>query len=328
MTSHATDDEDAENTDPSASANDKSVAAARAPWDSLAIFILIALAVVLAWVAYAIQAGRDTVDIVLISVSASALLGAVGIARGFSPSRLFRRRATEDTPTDARGHEAVQSSSTPREDSVDSASAFSNRLLISSVIVVVLVFAGCLAYAIGAGQEVADVLLIFVSSIALVGAAGVGGAFLGLLFGLPREVEVAARREQLSNARFSFNNNLLKVSDWITTIVVGLTLVNLSRVPSALRTFGDWVAPALGGKGGSAQFGVFTLIFGATIAFIIFFAWTTISFRGELEKGEQQVEGKWKRLIGDVVTGTKTVDDARKEFELEGVELDTKKTPS
>jgi hypothetical protein len=89
------------------------------------------------------------------------------------------------------------------------------------------------------------------------------GAALGFLFGLPRTRNEAAAEESVVNAAhhagaasrlaraFAANDNLTKVSDWLTTIVVGLTLINLSSLqgtpqaalgrrvrgmPAALRT--------------------------------------------------------------------------------------------
>jgi hypothetical protein len=195
-----------------------------------------------------------------------------------------------------------------------SAVAFRKRLIITALIAVGLAGGSCIAYGIAAGADVASGSMVIVTSLALLGTSFVVGGLLGLLFGLPRDVDIALRR-QASSARFSFNSNLLKVSDWITTIVVGLTLVNLGRIPGALESFGSWIAPSLGGKTGSAQFGILTLMFGTTLGFIMSFTYTTLVFRQTLETSEQEVESKWRELGVEYAAGKKSDEDLQKELE-------------
>ncbi len=70
----------------------------------------------------------------------------------------------------------------------------------------------------------------------IAGASLVAGSVIGFLFTLPRSVSVATgegRAEGLSNITVRPNTNLEEVSDWITKIIVGLTLTQLGKIPSA-----------------------------------------------------------------------------------------------
>ena len=84
-------------------------------------------------------------------------------------------------------------------------------------------------------------------------AAAVGSAF-GFLFGLPR----ARLTDQLAttgsahpdtrtpSSHYLANSNLIKVSDWLTTIVIGLGLVNVGNAVPALRSLAQSTAGAPG----------------------------------------------------------------------------------
>lgn len=64
----------------------------------------------------------------------------------------------------------------------------------------------------------------------LAAAAWVTGGFLGFLLGIPRvrsgqQVAMTERQQELQN--FAPNTNLEQISDWLTKILIGATLVNL-----------------------------------------------------------------------------------------------------
>ena len=62
------------------------------------------------------------------------------------------------------------------------------------------------------------------------------------------------------------NSNLIKVSDWLTTIIIGLGLVNLRKAPAAVEQLGAALRHH-GGMPYSATIGVCVLIGGAAAAF-------------------------------------------------------------
>jgi len=129
-------------------------------------------------------------------------------------------------------------------------------------------------------------------------AAAAVGAVLGFLFGLPR-ARVAdltsggdTGTDPATGARASTfyltNSNLIKVSDWLTTIVIGLGLVNLGKVVPALRSLGHALHEPLGNAPYSGAVGISVLIVGVLTGFLLDYLWTSIRVRELLEEAERQ----------------------------------------
>lgn len=106
----------------------------------------------------------------------------------------------------------------------------------------------------------------------LVGAAGfAGGGILGFLFGVPRmrtsEGDGAAGRP---GSAVVSNTNLEQLSDWLTKILVGVTLVQIHKVNDALILFRDEVDRSLksgdGSLVGGAGFACSLILIGSSIA--------------------------------------------------------------
>jgi hypothetical protein len=129
-----------------------------------------------------------------------------------------------------------------------------------------------------------------------VAAAAVGSA-LGFLFGLPR----ARLTDQLTtgggqddsrtpSSHYLANSNLIKVSDWLTTIVIGLGLVNLGGAVPALRALATALQAPLGGAAYAGAIGISTLIGGCIGGFVLVYLYTSIRVRQLLEDSDRQSE--------------------------------------
>jgi hypothetical protein len=80
----------------------------------------------------------------------------------------------------------------------------------------------------------------------LIGAAGfAAGGFLGFLFGVPRVKTAEASGEEVTS-----NTNLEQLSDWLTKIIVGVSLVQIGKLNGALLAFGGEVDRAMGAASG------------------------------------------------------------------------------
>jgi hypothetical protein len=84
------------------------------------------------------------------------------------------------------------------------------------------------------------------------------------------------------------NSNLIEVSDWLTTIVIGLGLVNLGKVVPSLRALSGALAAPLGGMAYAGAAGISVLILGVLAGFILTYLWTSIRVRELLEEAERQ----------------------------------------
>jgi hypothetical protein len=128
------------------------------------------------------------------------------------------------------------------------------------------------------------------------------GIFLGFLFGLPRSraieqltesgrILALEGKETALTTQFLANSNLIKVSDWLTTIVIGLTLVNLGDMLPTLRKFADFLSAPLGGQPYSGAIGVAIAVGSAFAGFILGYIWTSIQVRQLLEEAEMVANG-------------------------------------
>lgn len=125
--------------------------------------------------------------------------------------------------------------------------------------------------------------LLFIELLVAAGATSVGG-LLGFLFGMPRgPVESPPADDGSDKVALSItyrpSNNLEQVSDWLTKILIGVGLVELTKLQGALSALGRSVemsfAGAPAGTGVATQIVVLTfLVFG----FLASFLWTRIYY--------------------------------------------------
>ncbi len=140
----------------------------------------------------------------------------------------------------------------------------------------------------------ADSAAAFAAILATAFAAGMGGAALGFLFGIPRSVAAgtqtqgdAASQAGTSRASYAQNTNLEQISDWLTKIVVGVGLVEAKDIAVGFGELSAKAAAAWDLTDGSATAGAIMLI-GAVIGFLRCYVWTRTEFINELERADDQ----------------------------------------
>jgi thioredoxin-like negative regulator of GroEL len=140
----------------------------------------------------------------------------------------------------------------------------------------------------GEGSILVGMLLAVIIALAALAI----GTFIGFLFGLPRTLtsaEVREVRQQAADANTAaggqqaspgspggrgsgsdVNTNLERISDWLTTIIVGVGLTKLQEIPGALENFGDNVALyfGFGGKVFGIAGGLYFLIAGFFLSYV------------------------------------------------------------
>jgi hypothetical protein len=91
--------------------------------------------------------------------------------------------------------------------------------------------------------------------LALVGAAAwLSGGVLGFLFGVPR-LRAAVQQTPGAASSFAPNTNLEQISDWLTKIIVGATLVQLRPLADDVNSLALAIGAQLGTQGGAAVAG-------------------------------------------------------------------------
>jgi hypothetical protein len=105
------------------------------------------------------------------------------------------------------------------------------------------------------------------SVLALVALASwLGGSLLGFLFGIPRFQ--AADRPEDDQSRVVPNTNLEQISDWLTKIIIGATLVQLNEIAAGVGRLAAAIGKELGSTAAGSASGAVILFF-----FFVGFMW-------------------------------------------------------
>jgi len=119
-------------------------------------------------------------------------------------------------------------------------------------------------------------------------SSAIVGAFIGFIFGIPR---TPASKDPDNIAA---NTNLEEISDWITKIIVGVSLVQLNQISGGIIELGHTLSKALGDTPTSFVFAISTLIFYFVGGFFLGYLWSRIYLpkilRASLEEGRLRQE--------------------------------------
>lgn len=108
------------------------------------------------------------------------------------------------------------------------------------------------------------------------------GAIAGILFGIPKSVENDSERPNRGIwRRYRANANIEEISDWLTKIIVGLTLVNIRQIVEFLgdltRNIGTAIASTSNPSNAGAQSGQIVafavIVYGFSCGFLYFYFW-------------------------------------------------------
>jgi hypothetical protein len=127
-------------------------------------------------------------------------------------------------------------------------------------------------FAVGSTSDLGAFATMFASALVFALASAAVGTLVGFIFGVPRtlaaEHQAASRNAGVSEGSdISANTNLEQVSDWLTKVLIGATLVQLSNIPSAAASLFSAMAPALGGQSNSAAFAGGIVIYFSILGF-------------------------------------------------------------
>jgi hypothetical protein len=98
-----------------------------------------------------------------------------------------------------------------------------------------------------------------------VGSFAVGG-MLGFLFGVPKILQNETTKTE--RYRQIVNTNFEQISDWLTKIVVGLTLVNATRISDSFKGTAGVFARALGNREGDVAVAMAVIVYFSIIGFL------------------------------------------------------------
>jgi uncharacterized membrane protein YciS (DUF1049 family) len=157
----------------------------------------------------------------------------------------------------------------------------------------------------------------------IVGAASFAvGALLGFLFGVP---VYTARQASADPSRPTYqpNTNLTQVSDWLTKIIIGVSLVQFGQLTSALGDLGDSLGPSLGGSSAGRPFAIALVVGYFVVGLLCGYLYTRL----RLQWAFTQADRAFEQLIEQKLQARDSADEAA--IGLAGEQLDpVKPNPS
>ncbi len=129
------------------------------------------------------------------------------------------------------------------------------------------------------------------------------GFLIGFLFGVPRALQnhdsgtatgstVAAQEER--RPRLSPNTNLEQISDWLTKILVGATLVELTTIPDKVRTAAAYMAHGIGYCApscaeGDEQLAAALIVYFSVVGFLAGYLLTRMFLSGAFRQADDRI---------------------------------------
>lgn len=159
-------------------------------------------------------------------------------------------------------------------------------LVWGAAILVVTGFVFVVAY--GSGIS-AEKKIACVSALALLGlSASAAASVLGFLFGIPRSrVGGSADGSPVVTGRFDENTNLEQLSDWLTKVLVGVGLTQLTSVPLAFQKLIEYVCSGIPSDTASPPVVGAVILYFAMWGFLSAYVITRIYFRELLTRFEE-----------------------------------------
>jgi hypothetical protein len=130
-----------------------------------------------------------------------------------------------------------------------------------------------------------------------VGAAGTaafGGALLGFLFGIPRTLQGSPRSgdatsDGIDHAGYGANTNLEQISDWLTKIIVGVSLVQLGTIVANGERLVLFLATGLGNISSSPAFAFAIISYFGISGFLYSYLWTRLALASALTSADIRI---------------------------------------
>lgn len=164
-------------------------------------------------------------------------------------------------------------------------------------------FIPILCFAIFTPEEPSWSIVISTTAVGLMTAGGsaMAGSLLGFLFGIPRTLQDERKSEHVGKIGWDYvpNTNLEQISDWLTKILVGVGLTQLTKIPELTWRLAKWVGQGLGGTNAADVMSLGILVYFSLSGFIVGYLATRLNLLRLLRKLEwssAKDEAKYTKL--------------------------------
>lgn len=220
-----------------------------------------------------------------------------------------------------------------RSDSTDTTESYTASKTDWMYALAIAISAGVVVVAVlGLANDVFGRLQALMGGLMLAGASGLVGAFMGFLFGIPRSKQLQGQvvaEDGNSQREYLENTNLEQISDWLTKIIVGITLVQFNELKTFVTGVGTLFSPVFlsGTQSATAgAIGVAVILYFTIAGFLFAFLWTRIHMENVLRQQSAQGNLAIERLLERRQEKENTANT--KAFELTDAYLDPSADPN
>ena len=152
------------------------------------------------------------------------------------------------------------------------------------------------------GKE--NFLAIVSTGILLAGSSIFVGGSLGFLFGIPRTLQQGGEspgtdvnsagtdtRSSVPRIDYRVNTNLEQISDWLTKILIGVSLTQINDIRDGLRSLTAFAAQGLGTQSQGQVFAFALLSYNVMLGFFFGYLWTRLFLARALRIADQAAIG-------------------------------------
>lgn len=151
---------------------------------------------------------------------------------------------------------------------------------------------GVIAYPLSGFTGLTRSLSAIGTGLLIAGASLLSGSTVGFLFAIPRTLQGDRERPTPKAAPlrgdydFEVNTNLEQISDWLTKIIVGIGLVQLTKVPGSLAQLATFVSYSYTPPAPPGLITAMMLYFGAC-GFLLGYLWTRLYLTLEFSRADK-----------------------------------------
>lgn len=114
-------------------------------------------------------------------------------------------------------------------------------------------------------------------------AAAGGGGVIGFVFGVPR-----VRADAHPATAFLHNSNLEQISDWLTKIIIGATLVQIKEIADGLGRISLYIGNEIG-RTGSGTVAAAVIVFSFFAGFMWAYLWMSVRLKAEFDDAAKEL---------------------------------------
>lgn len=160
------------------------------------------------------------------------------------------------------------------------------------------------------------------TTVLLGGGSLVVGGTLGFLFAIPRGLSEDTHQQASAGGTRSIdyraNTNLEQISDWLTKILVGVGLTQLTQLPAKLRDAAGALSAGSAitiDPAGATTLFLLVLVYFTTTGFLFGYLWSRVFLAAVFHRADERVGAKMTRNIRESVIQAHLYDYENKGFE-------------